>query len=94
MTNDTLRRKREALGLTQKEVAEAIPMSLNGYSFIERGLRAPSTKAWFRLKEILAMTDAEMVGAMTENAASVEEYRKEGRDDDGLSYPEDGEDRK
>jgi DNA-binding XRE family transcriptional regulator len=39
MTKDELRRARKRLGMTQKELAEALEMQRNSIAMMERGLR-------------------------------------------------------
>lgn len=72
MVNRTLVDARSARGLTQKDVASRMGISLNHYSFIERGRRTPPPPMWFRLQKVLHLSDAELVRAMRDNAHEME----------------------
>jgi len=56
MTGEELRRARKRLGMTQKELAEAIGMQKNSMAMIERGLRPVMRTTELSVKYLLVMS--------------------------------------
>lgn len=59
---DRLRRFREEKDITQKQMAEQIPMNQSNYSKIERNTQQPSLDQLIRIVEILDITLDELLG--------------------------------
>ena len=59
---DRLRRFREEKDITQKQMAEQIPMNQSNYSKIERNTQQPSLDQLIRIVEILNITLDELLG--------------------------------
>jgi len=55
-----LKRLRKRRGLTQKQLAEAVGLSVDFVGLVERGLRAPSFDSLERLAQILQISVAGM----------------------------------
>jgi transcriptional regulator with XRE-family HTH domain len=56
------RHARQALGLTQEQVAEKLGMSLEFYSRIERGVVLPSVQTFVCLAEVLRVDGNTLLG--------------------------------
>ncbi len=57
-----IRNAREDLDLTQKDMADQIPMNQSNYSKIERGIQEPSLSQLKRISEILRISIDELLG--------------------------------
>lgn len=53
--SDTVRRHREALGLTQRSLAQSLGVESSHVAFIESGRRKPSLKLLARLADVLGL---------------------------------------
>lgn len=58
----TARQARQALGLTQEEVAEKLGVSVEFCSRLERGVALPSLKTFVRLAEVLRVDRDTLLG--------------------------------
>jgi len=56
MTGEGLKRARKRLGMTQKQLAEAIGMQKNSLAMIERGLRPVMKTTELSVKYLLVMS--------------------------------------
>jgi transcriptional regulator with XRE-family HTH domain len=60
---DAIREKREALGYSQEELADATPMHITYLGGLERGVRNPSYATLVRLSAALGTTPGELLTA-------------------------------
>jgi transcriptional regulator with XRE-family HTH domain len=67
----TARQARQALGLTQEEVAEKLGVSVEFCSRLERGVALPSLKTFVRLAEVLRVDRDTLLGLEPANAAAL-----------------------
>ena len=65
------RQAREALGLTQDQVAERLDVSVEFYSRIERGVTLPSLQTFVRLVEVLQADSNTLLGIEPAHAAAL-----------------------
>lgn len=69
MTGEELRRRRTEVGMTMREVADAVGMSLDGYVKLEMGLRQVRNMRaanFMRLADALQITPQELIGNLYE----------------------------
>lgn len=52
MARENLRNARKAAGMTQRQVAEYLGISLIGYQQIERGVRIGKIETWDKLEDL------------------------------------------
>lgn len=57
---DTLKFKRLLKGLTQKDVAEKIGVSVQFYSMLEKGQRGATDRVWAAIKDTVGLTDIQL----------------------------------
>ena len=60
MENKELKKLRVDFGVSQKEVAQALGMSISTYSLIESGKRRGSAVSWKKIKEYFKIKDEDM----------------------------------
>ena len=53
---NNLKKRREELSLTQKQVADALDMNIRLYQYYEAGQRQPSVQTAIRIAEVLQTT--------------------------------------
>jgi transcriptional regulator with XRE-family HTH domain len=66
----TARQARQALGLTQEQVAEKLGVSVEFCSRIERGIALPSLKTFVQLAQVLRVDANTLLGLEPANAAA------------------------
>ena len=66
----TARQARQALGLTQEQVAEKLGVSVAFCSRIERGVALPSLKTFVQLAQVLRVDANTLLGLEPVNAAA------------------------
>ena len=72
---EKIRNAREDMDLSQREIAERIPMNQSNYSKIERGVQEPSMEQLRRICQILRLDPRFLLGIDEFETISVEDIK-------------------
>ena len=70
-----IRNAREDMDLTQKDMAELIPMNQSNYSKIERGIQEPNMEQLRRISQILRLDPRYLLALEDESVITGEDIR-------------------